>query len=116
MLRQGLFLSEYQYLYGAWRLSIWYSLGQAETAPKNGDQERAKVGLQPLKLDSNLSAMANDKAADMANNHYFDHISPTYGSPFEMTTLIPSAWVIPMVIGCKPLSENGTNVTNCPCS
>ncbi|GAA4713809.1 CAP domain-containing protein [Brevibacillus fulvus] len=48
------------------------------------NQERAKAGLKPLQMDSQLSAMATDKAKDMANNHYFDHNSPTYGSPFEM--------------------------------
>jgi uncharacterized YkwD family protein len=48
------------------------------------NQERAKAGLKPLKLDSNLSAMALDKAKDMEKNNYFDHISPTYGSPFDM--------------------------------
>ncbi|MFY0545138.1 CAP domain-containing protein [Brevibacillus sp. H7] len=48
------------------------------------NQERAKAGLQPLRLDSNLSKMALDKAKDMHDNNYFDHTSPTYGSPFEM--------------------------------
>lgn len=48
------------------------------------NQERAKAGLQPLTLDSKLSTVATDKAKDMANNHYFDHTSPTYGSPFDM--------------------------------
>ncbi len=48
------------------------------------NQERAKAGLQALKLDSRLSSMAKDKAVDMAKNNYFDHTSPTYGSPFDM--------------------------------
>nr|WP_240414844.1 CAP domain-containing protein [Paenibacillus periandrae] len=48
------------------------------------NQERAKAGLNPLTSDSALSAMALDKAKDMYNNHYFDHNSPTYGSPFDM--------------------------------
>ena len=48
------------------------------------NQERTKAGLSPLKLDAKLSAMANDKAVDMYTNNYFDHNSPTYGSPFEM--------------------------------
>ncbi|MFC5449621.1 CAP domain-containing protein [Paenibacillus aestuarii] len=50
------------------------------------NQERAKAGLKPLTADSSLSAMALDKAKDMYNNHYFDHTSPTYGSPFDMMT------------------------------
>jgi uncharacterized YkwD family protein len=48
------------------------------------NQERAKAGLQSLASDSSLSAMALVKAKDMYNNHYFDHTSPTYGSPFDM--------------------------------
>ncbi|SDP19108.1 uncharacterized protein, YkwD family, partial [Paenibacillus sp. yr247] len=48
------------------------------------NQERAKAGLSPLVMDKALSAMALDKAKDMYNNHYFDHTSPTYGSPFDM--------------------------------
>lgn len=50
------------------------------------NQERAKAGLKPVTLDSQLSKVAMDKAKDMANNHYFDHISPTLGSPFDMMT------------------------------
>ena len=48
------------------------------------NQERAKAGLQPLKTDFALAGMAMDKAKDMYNNNYFDHTSPTYGSPFDM--------------------------------
>jgi len=48
------------------------------------NQERAKAGLQPLKTDSALTGMALDKAKDMYNKNYFDHTSPTYGSPFDM--------------------------------
>ncbi|MET3290787.1 UNVERIFIED_CONTAM: putative YkwD family protein [Brevibacillus sp. OAP136] len=48
------------------------------------NQERAKAGLKALTFDSKLSTVALDKAKDMANNHYFDHTSPTYGSPFDM--------------------------------
>jgi uncharacterized YkwD family protein/spore coat assembly protein SafA len=48
------------------------------------NQERAKAGLKPLANDPALTAMAMDKAKDMYNNNYFDHNSPTYGSPFDM--------------------------------
>lgn len=48
------------------------------------NQERTNAGLKPLVNNSSLSAMALDKAKDMYNNHYFDHNSPTYGSPFDM--------------------------------
>lgn len=48
------------------------------------NQERAKVGAAPLTLDTNLSRVAQEKARDMADNGYFSHTSPTYGSPFDM--------------------------------
>ncbi|QMV43251.1 CAP domain-containing protein [Cohnella cholangitidis] len=49
------------------------------------NQERAKAGLSPLKMsNATLTKMALDKAKDMYNNGYFDHNSPTYGSPFDM--------------------------------
>lgn len=48
------------------------------------NQERAKAGLQPLRMNGNLSSMAMVKAQDMYDHHYFDHQSPTYGSPFDM--------------------------------
>ncbi len=48
------------------------------------NQERAKAGLKPLAKDSALTVMALDKAKDMYYNRYFDHNSPTYGSPFDM--------------------------------
>lgn len=46
--------------------------------------ERAKVGLAPLKVNTNLANMAKVKAEDMRDLKYFSHQSPTYGSPFEM--------------------------------
>jgi uncharacterized YkwD family protein/spore coat assembly protein SafA len=48
------------------------------------NQERVNNGLSPLKVDVSLSKMALDKGKDMYNNNYFDHQSPTYGSPFDM--------------------------------
>ncbi|WP_195940385.1 CAP domain-containing protein [Romboutsia sp. 1001713B170131_170501_G6] len=46
--------------------------------------ERSKRGLAPLTLDSSLSNVATKKSQDMINKGYFDHNSPTYGSPFDM--------------------------------
>ncbi|MDB8791140.1 CAP domain-containing protein [Romboutsia sp. 1001216sp1] len=46
--------------------------------------ERSKRGLAPLTLDSSLSNVATKKSQDMINRGYFDHNSPTYGSPFDM--------------------------------
>lgn len=48
------------------------------------NQERTNAGLQPVSMNSSLSKVAMDKAQDMYNNNYFDHQSPTYGSPFDM--------------------------------
>lgn len=46
--------------------------------------ERTKRGLSPLTLDAKLCNVATKKAEDMATKNYFDHTSPTYGSPFDM--------------------------------
>ncbi|RKP57322.1 LysM peptidoglycan-binding domain-containing protein [Cohnella endophytica] len=48
------------------------------------NQYRVKNGLTTLKVSAPLAAMAKDKAIDMYTNNYFDHTSPTYGSPFQM--------------------------------
>lgn len=48
------------------------------------NNERSKQGLKLLTLSGQLTSIANTKAKDMAANRYFDHRSPTYGSPFEM--------------------------------
>lgn len=46
--------------------------------------ERQKQGLQPLKLNQQLTNIATIKSKDMRDNNYFSHQSPTYGSPFDM--------------------------------
>jgi uncharacterized YkwD family protein/spore coat assembly protein SafA len=48
------------------------------------NQERSKHGLQPLKLNWELSRVARYKSQDMIDKNYFSHTSPTYGSPFTM--------------------------------
>ncbi|OPX44101.1 cysteine-rich secretory protein family protein [Ruminiclostridium hungatei] len=48
------------------------------------NKERAKAGLKALKINSELGKVATLKSQDMAKNNYFDHNSPTYGSPFDM--------------------------------
>ena len=45
--------------------------------------ERAKAGLAALQWDTKLMQSARLKSDDMAKNNYFDHTSPTYGSPFD---------------------------------
>ncbi|MED1172634.1 CAP domain-containing protein [Bacillus inaquosorum] len=46
--------------------------------------ERQKQGLKPLQIDETLSKSARAKSQDMKDKNYFDHQSPTYGSPFDM--------------------------------
>lgn len=48
------------------------------------NNERKKYGLVELKFDSELQRVAKAKAIDLAENNYFAHNSPTYGTPFEM--------------------------------
>ncbi len=48
------------------------------------NQEREKNNLNILALDEELRDVARVKSEDIAANNYFDHTSPTYGSPFEM--------------------------------
>lgn len=57
---------------------------QAKAVLKIVNQERAKYGLKPLVISSKLTDVATVKAKDMADKGYFDHTSPTYGSPFDM--------------------------------
>lgn len=48
------------------------------------NEKRASLGLKPLNANWELSRVARYKSQDMANNKYFSHTSPTYGSPFNM--------------------------------
>ena len=48
------------------------------------NKERKANGLKPLTLNNELSNVANIKSRDMIEKGYFDHTSPTYGSPFDM--------------------------------
>lgn len=57
---------------------------QAEQVLKLVNSERQKAGLKPLVLSPELNNIATAKAEDMAELNYFDHTSPTYGSPFDM--------------------------------
>lgn len=45
---------------------------------------RAQYGLSPLTADKRLCELARMKSQDMHDKRYFDHNSPTYGSPFDM--------------------------------
>lgn len=48
------------------------------------NQERDKAGLEPLNVDLRINEVALLKSQDMVKNEYFDHTSPTYGTPYEM--------------------------------
>lgn len=48
------------------------------------NKHRAANGLSPLTLSEDLCVKARIKSKDMADNNYFSHNSPTYGSPFDM--------------------------------
>lgn len=47
------------------------------------NKERTSRGLQPLQVDMRLMGTARAKANDMAVNNYFNHTSPTLGTPPE---------------------------------
>ncbi len=68
---------------------------QQQTAPATNRQavqqvidltnaQRRQNGLSPLSADAKLNSVAQAKSADMQQNNYFSHSSPTYGSPFDM--------------------------------
>lgn len=46
--------------------------------------ERSKQGLSALKYDWELARVARYKSEDMRDRNYFNHNSPTYGTPFDM--------------------------------
>lgn len=48
------------------------------------NQERAAYGLSALEFSDTLADGARLKSKDLHDNRYFDHNSPTYGTPFEM--------------------------------
>ncbi|MDD2497351.1 MAG: CAP domain-containing protein [Desulfitobacteriaceae bacterium] len=48
------------------------------------NQERTSRGLKALTVDMRLVKLARMKSQDMIDKGYFDHNSPTYGSPFDM--------------------------------
>lgn len=48
------------------------------------NQIRSEYNLNPLTLNWQLSRVARYKSQDMAENNYFSHTSPTYGTPFQM--------------------------------
>ena len=60
------------------------TLSYEEEVVRLVNAERAKVGLSPLTMNWELSRVARYKSEDMRQKRYFDHTSPTYGTPFQM--------------------------------
>ena len=48
------------------------------------NEDRIANGLSPLPLDEELCRLARIKSADMKQNNYFAHVSPTYGNATAM--------------------------------
>lgn len=48
------------------------------------NEERTSAGREPLASDPSLVALARRKARDMAVHQYFSHVSPVYGTVFDM--------------------------------
>ncbi|NLZ38947.1 MAG: hypothetical protein GX893_04985 [Firmicutes bacterium] len=48
------------------------------------NRERAMRGLQPLTINYELVKLARLKSKDMAENNYFAHRSPRYGTAYDM--------------------------------
>ena len=61
-----------------------HTLSMEEQVVRLCNAERAKYGLAPLKMNWQVSRVARYKSDDMRDKSYFDHTSPTYGSPFDM--------------------------------
>ncbi|MEK3729881.1 MULTISPECIES: CAP and S-layer homology domain-containing protein [unclassified Lysinibacillus] len=49
--------------------------------------ERKKNKLETVVYDPELTQIAIIKAQDMVNRHYFEHVSPFYGAPWDLATL-----------------------------
>ncbi|TMW70300.1 CAP domain-containing protein [Alteribacter natronophilus] len=48
------------------------------------NEERTQRGLPELEIAEDVADVARDKSADMRDQGYFSHNSPTHGSPFDM--------------------------------
>ena len=80
------------------------------------NQERAKAGLPGLQADMNIVKVARLKAKDMINLNYFDHTSPTYGSPFDMMKQfgIAYGYAGENLAGAGNVQSAHTNLMNSP--
>lgn len=48
------------------------------------NSSRTSAGLKPLAMNAELTKLARLKSKDLVDHNTFTHISPTYGSPFDM--------------------------------
>lgn len=80
------------------------------------NQERAKAGVPPLVPDPQLTTLARMKSLDMIDNHYFGHISPVYGSPFDMLDRagIRYRTAGENIAGARTVEQAHTNLMNSP--
>ena len=69
-------------LYGNYNMPIWQD--ELEIL-RLANEERAKVGVNPVEYDPDLQALARIKVIDQAVNNYTGHISPTFGDPNQMS-------------------------------
>lgn len=69
------------------------------------NQERVKAGLHTFKVDARLVRLARLKSQDMYENNYFGHISPTYGSPYDMER---DAGISARVMGAENIARCAT--------
>lgn len=78
------------------------------------NQERKKVGLSALTVDSRLVKVARMKSQDMIGKKYFAHQSPTYGSPFDMMKVqgITYKYAGENLAGAQTVQQAHTNLMN----
>lgn len=69
------------------------------------NQERVKAGLHTFKVDARLVRLARMKSQDMYENNYFSHVSPTYGSPYDMER---QAGISARVMGAENIARCAT--------
>ena len=66
------------------------------------NNERKANNLQEYQIDETLQNVAKLKAEDIVKNNYFSHISPTFGTPYEML----KSYNIPYKTGSENIAGN----------
>lgn len=80
------------------------------------NNERKKLKLHELKINMSLTKIARLKAKDMIDKNYFDHHSPTYGSPSEMVMQFGISYqrLGENLAGAQTVEKAHTNLMNSP--